>query len=452
MNELDHTIKQRDAERAWNALEPITFDQMMAVVNEWLLVVDPGVIKLLHAVIFSNRMAGDPVWLFLIAQSSGGKTELMNGFLKVPTTYSLSQLTPNTFLSGYKSKEKTPSLLHQLDEQGKNTLLFKDFTSLLDGNRDELKELMGQFRELYDGYMVKRLGTGDELTWEGKMGFVAGCTPIIEQRLSVIGAMGERFLSYRMKQPRRAELRAKMKSNIGKDGKMRDAIQDAFAAYQKGLEIPATVPILDEATEKTIEAITDFIAITRAVVIRGTDNKKEIEYLVEPEQAGRVYKQFYTLACILTYMNGGVLTEEDVETLRTIARSSVHSVRYNIIRCLLSYTTQVKTSTLSIELGYPTSTMRRYLEDLAAISMDEGHMRILRRTHQGKGKADLWELTTEMKDILTSMGEKVEATKADKDFEVDEEDLPVGAIQAQVGPTQEELTEYQQTGGQGQLM
>lgn len=69
-------------------------------------------------------------------------------------------------------------------------------------------------------------------------------------------------------------------------------------------------------------------------------------------------------------------------------------------------------------------------------------MRILRRTHQGKGKPDLWEITPEMKEILAGMGEVVEALKSDGGFEIDEEDIPVGALP--VGPTQEEIQEYQE--------
>lgn len=424
-DQFDKTIQQRDQRAAYDAIAPVSYIELKAVVDKWLLIVDAGVVKLLVATIFANMLKSDPVWLFLIAPSSGGKTELLNGLLKNPDCYFLSQLTPNTLLSGYKgSKEREPSLLHQLGTN--KTIIFKDFTSLLEGNKDAFKEIIGQLREVFDGYVTKRLGTGDEISWKGKMGFIAGCTPILEQRMNLIGAMGERFLSYSIDQPKRQALRAKMKENIGKEGQMREEIQDAMAGFFKGMKLPEELPKIPDEVDLMIESLTDFIAISRSVVMRGLDSKKEIEYVVMPEGTGRTYKQLYTMALALMLINGGTWLEEDSNILRKLAISSIHSIRYHLIKRILAYKTQVKTSTMAIELGYPTTTTRRYLEDLAAITMDNGSIRILNRVHQGKGKPDLWQITPEMKEILKTMGENVEATKEDRGFEIDEEDMPVG--------------------------
>lgn len=274
------------------------------------------------------------------------------------------------------------------------------------------------------------------------MGFIAGCTPILEQRMNLIGAMGERFLSYSVDQPRRQALRNKMRENIGKEAEMREEIQNAMAGCLKGLSIPEQLPKIPEEVDTMIESLTDFIAISRAVVMRGQDTKKEIEYVVMPEGTGRTYKQLYTMALALMLINGGTWMEEDATILRKLAISSIHSIRYHLIRRLMAYKTQVKTSTMAMELGYPTTTTRRYLEDLAAITMDNGSIRILNRLHQGKGKPDLWQVTTEMKEILKTMGENVEATKEDTGFENSEEDLPVGVAAEEVEKQKEveELT------------
>lgn len=438
-NEItDSRTKQDD----YNAIPVISYAQLQETVNKWLLIIDPGFIKLLLAVIISNRLPSDAVWVFLIAPSGGGKTEAMSALLKCPDYYPLSQLTPNTFLSGYKNKEKEASLLKRLGT-GK-TIGFKDFTSLLDGNKDDLKELLGQFRDLYDGYVTKVTGTGDEISWKGKMGFIAGCTPIIEQRMSTVGAMGERFLSYKLTHPSRSQLRARMRVNIGHEAEMREELQNAFAGYFKGVVVPDVLPVIPENVDKTIESMTDFIALSRAVVMRARDAKQEIEYIVEPEMSSRTYKQLYTLAMSLIIMNGGEWKEEDDYILKRLAISSIHSIRYSIIKTIMSYSTQAKTSTIAQELGYPTSTTRRYLEDLAAISMNDGDIRILRREHQGKGKPDLWNVTQEMKAILAGMGEVIVATKSDTGFLLDEEEIPVGASVPGNGLAQEEVKEYEE--------
>src|SRR3990167_4390230 len=226
--------EQEKKKAEYNAIPVISYAQLKAVFDKWMIVVDEGVIKFIACVIIANKSLDSiPVWAFLVAASGGGKTALMDSLLKVPEYYSLSQLTPNTMLSGYKSKDKEPSLLLQLGS-GK-TIGFKDFTALLEGNKDAYKEIMGQFREAYDGHMVKRLGTGDEITWKGKVGFLAGSTPMLEQRMSMIGAMGERFMSYNIKQPKDKEVKKKIRSNVGKTKQMKEEIQIAMAGYIKGI-------------------------------------------------------------------------------------------------------------------------------------------------------------------------------------------------------------------------
>ena len=51
-------------------------------------------------------------------------------------------------------------------------LIFKDWTSLLSINKDARAEIMGQFREVYDGEMKKPFGNGKIAQWKGKIGFV----------------------------------------------------------------------------------------------------------------------------------------------------------------------------------------------------------------------------------------------------------------------------------------
>lgn len=424
--ELEQVIVDRNKQAEYDAIPVITYPELKAVFDKWMLVIDPGIIKFIACVIIANsKLNSDPVWAFLTAASGGGKTALMDCLLKVPEYYSLSQMTPNTLLSGYKSKDKEPSLLLQL--KWGTTIGFKDFTSILDGNKDAYKEIMGQFRDMYDGHMVKRLGTGDEIPWKGKIGFLAGSTPMLEQRMSMIGAMGERFMSYRIKQPKNKDLKAKIRANVGKERQMKEEIQIAMAGYIKGIEFPEELPILPEKIDNLVDAMADFIALSRSVVMRSFDSKREIEYIPPSEMSTRVYKQLYNIALTLYVMNENDWHDEDNYVIKNLAVSSVHSLRYNLIREIQKYTTKVKTTTLAITLGYPTTTTRRYLEDLTAISMDDGAIKILTRTHQGVGKADLWELTPAMISMLKDMGDYIEPHKQDDEFDQDEKDVPVGA-------------------------
>src|SRR5262249_43288202 len=100
--------------------------------------------------------------------------------------------------SGQRAKAARGGLLREVGEFG--IILLKDFGSVLSMRPDAKAEVLGALREVYDGEWTRRVGTegGLQLYWKGKVGFVFGCTPVIDSHHSVIGAMGERFLFSRL--------------------------------------------------------------------------------------------------------------------------------------------------------------------------------------------------------------------------------------------------------------
>ena len=84
---------------------------------------------------------------------------------------------------------------------------------------------------------------------------------------------------------------------------MKSEIQNAMAGYLKGVIILDELPTLDDDIEQLIDSLADFIALTRSVIMRSYDTKKEIEYIPPSEMSTRVYKQLYTLALALYIMN-----------------------------------------------------------------------------------------------------------------------------------------------------
>jgi hypothetical protein len=67
------------------------------------------------ATVVANRMDGDPLWVFLVAPPSGGKTEVIRSLEDVPDVYPLSSLTAQTFASGFERKGTETSLLPKID-------------------------------------------------------------------------------------------------------------------------------------------------------------------------------------------------------------------------------------------------------------------------------------------------------------------------------------------------
>ena len=96
------------------------FVELQDEFNKMLLLADDGVLKLLIATVVANQMDGDPVWMFLVASSSGGKSELITTLNTIQIgehnlIFPISDLTTNTFASGQKKtgKEKPLTLFEK---------------------------------------------------------------------------------------------------------------------------------------------------------------------------------------------------------------------------------------------------------------------------------------------------------------------------------------------------
>ena len=122
-----------------------------AVVRRWLWLEDILALDVILATTISNWMAGDPVWLFLIAPPGGTKTELLRAF-QGPHVISTSSLTPQTLISGLKGERSQIDLMARLD--GK-LLIIKDGTSILTKKPEDRAAIFSDLREAYDGYLEK---------------------------------------------------------------------------------------------------------------------------------------------------------------------------------------------------------------------------------------------------------------------------------------------------------
>ena len=83
----------------------------------------------------------------------------------------------------------------------------------------------------------------------------------------------------------------------------------------------------------------------------------------------------------------GMDRKKALAVVKKVALDSVPPLRRSAYDCVRKYSERndpVETADVGIELGLPTNTARRILEDLA------GHGLIVRRS-QGQGKPDLWD-------------------------------------------------------------
>ena len=384
-------------------------EDLEAEVDKVLLLKDRGVVRILCASVIANRLDLDPVWLLLVAASSGGKTELIQAISAFEWIYQISDLTVNTFASGQKKTGKETSLLLKMNN---GIMAFKDFTSILSKEKEARKAIMSQLREIYDGEYTKRTGTGDDITWKGKIGAIAGATEAVYVHLEEMSQMGDRFIMYSIEQPDRLEVARRALRNshdmLEKRAHLRacfkNFIEHVLTSIAKGQE---EIKLAPDAEDQLL-LVADFATRARSAVL--TDFKTgNINFVPAPEMPMRVTSQLYTLAAafIAMYKSApglgptspllkGELSFEDYRILYKTAFDSIPKMRRNALYALAKYKGGVSTAGLAVTLELPTPSVAKYLAQVNALS-------ICTRQKKPGAQGDLWVLKEQYRDLMIKL-------------------------------------------------
>lgn len=390
MSDGTDKVFQESTDKQYPPREPISFTALEQTINKWLLIKDTGIIKVLAGTVIANRLQGDPVWLFIVAASGGTKTELIRGLNKIEGIYPISDLTPQTFLSGEKG-QKNASLLLRLPPYD-TILTYKDFTTVLTMHRDNRHAILSQLREIYDGFYRKEFGTGETKTWEGKMGFIAGVTSVIDNHQAVFQVLGERFIQYRPEQPDSIALAKKAMENSGEEHEMREDIQTAFADFIRGIQLPKQPIVVTDDIQNKIAHLATFCVRARSGIIREGYSSREIELIPDTELPTRLAKQLTTLQGAFSLMDEST-PEMNYQLVYKVGMDTLPQKRRKTIVVLLAATESLTTAEVALNIGYPTNTTRRILEDLQGLGLSE-------REHEGQGYADKWLISERTRELL----------------------------------------------------
>lgn len=161
--------------------------------SKYMVLEDSSILRCVTASYMANVLEGrPPIWLVILGDPGGGKTELLKLFEKCERTVSKSNITPASLLSGWDSAE---SLL--TPEMDGKVLLLYDFSTFIEGSRDQVVKLMSLMRYVYDGALQMHTGKGP-LEFTGKLGFMSACTPALDEYKDFVSKLGERFMYIRM--------------------------------------------------------------------------------------------------------------------------------------------------------------------------------------------------------------------------------------------------------------
>jgi hypothetical protein len=360
--------------------EPL--EATMAVFRKWLHLPDPAALLAVLGTVAANRLDGDPVWTVLVGPPGGGKSEIIQSLAGLDDVHPVATLTEPALLSGTARKEQAANarggLLRVMGEFG--IILCKDFGSVLSMHRDARAQVLAALREVYDGHWTRHLGVdgGRTLDWSGKVGLVGGCTPTIDRHHAVMGAMGERFLLFRLPEADSAEQARRALEHAGREKAMRAELAEAVQRLLVGTGGDPR-PLSKDETARLV-SLTQLVVRCRSAVERD-GYSREIELIPESEAPTRL---IVVLAQLLAGLDAiGVGRLESWAVVTKAALDSIPAIRRDTIGVLFANEAALKTSEVAEAISYPTATTQRALEDLTAHGIAKRHA----------GHANTWTLS-----------------------------------------------------------
>lgn len=380
-------MKEEKVEK--NKFDIRSIEELEREVARMLLLADKDIVRVVCAIVISQVLRLDPIWLMLTSNSGGGKTEILNMFSKIKYIHPIDTITTNTFLSGMKSIGKETSLLRRIQN---GVFFFKDFSTILERNETDRREIMSQLRRIYDGHFVKSTGNGEDLVWKGRISAIACTTNDIYVKLTSMASMGERFVIYEMAQPprRHASKKAFARKRDNTDPTvLREDLQDATLSYITNIRDALTDTKFDpesitgELEDEVIE-ISDFCSQARTGLVK--DNYRHtIEFISSKEMPTRMAEQFYSLLMAFVAIDRaendlkpedqripnykGKLRPEDKNVIIKTALNSIPEKRRKALQALAQYELGVTAAGLAVHLGYETDVIKETLAELNALQL-----------------------------------------------------------------------------------
>ena len=366
---IEHITKKEEKKEmaAFEYISSVTYPDVMKTIRKYLYVKDEGPILVTIAVALSNKLAGDPVWLLLIAPPGGSKSEIIRAFSangKINDfVHPISTLTPSTFVSGLPENE---DLLPRID--GK-IITLKDFTTILTKQPDARNEILGQLREIYDGHFSKETGSGvGTKYYDSKITVIAGVTPVIDNFAGVQSLLGERFLRIRTHEDEDIDANQALRESMamaayngeGLEEEMRINISNRVLSLYKDFS-PDKIPTIAKNLAFFIVDCAEISSVLRTGVDR--DITHNIKSVPEPEFSTRLSKQYKKIAMVIAWMLGK--QKVDFQSISYVYRIALDTIEKKRILILKSLNwTGLTTKEISDLTLLPSNTVREVLEDL----------------------------------------------------------------------------------------
>ncbi len=172
-------------------------------------------------------------------------------------------------------------------------------------------------------------------------------------------------------------------------------LRQLVAEFLDGVPL-APAPIPAEISEGLC-ALAEFAALARSPI--HFDHRGDIDYIPEPEGPARLVKQLALTTQALSLVRAE--PEASLTTYVTacaVAQDTLPAQRRVVLEALLDpeQSDGATTTAVAEATKYPTSTARRYLQELAAL-------RLVDRQPAEQGRVDRWSPSDRLRDLLSAM-------------------------------------------------
>lgn len=297
-------------------------------INEWFHRPDLEALRIAFAVSLAHRTTSDPVWLFVIGPAASGKTSIViNCLWSLTDAHLCGDLTPKTLLSA--SRGSNVSLLERVGTHP--LLLFKDFTTILSKRDDDQKEIISQFRELWDGLVIKDTGRIRK-EWRGKATIIAACTPAVERAWGFHRDMGERFVQVRWPNGNPQRISERARAQIGHEEEIAHNMRELSKRFFDSASNELPELSIEQGTR--IDNLASISALLRTQVIRESSNKRSIMDIGCTEEPGRITKACSLIAKSHAALFNREINDQDMKASKRIAIDSIPANRLRVIDCI----------------------------------------------------------------------------------------------------------------------
>jgi len=355
--EISETPQQFSQRTKWNNLA--------AFLNENFHKPDLEALLCALSACHAQYFPGDPVWLFIIGPSGSGKTSIVvNCTSALPHTWVESSLSTKSLLSGAKDGAKS-SLLELMGKSG--ILIFKDFTTIISKRDDDQREIVSQFREVFDGRFSIRTGQRHAI-WTGKATVIAATTPAIERAWAIHRDLGERFLQVRWFGNESLKIAEAARAQRGRENiiaqEMRALAKDFFTTT-------TSIPELSDDQGQKIDTLATVIARLRGNVVRDPKNREIIDVSL-PEEPTRIAKGLETLVCHHAALFArSLITPQDFHIAERVGFDSAPAKRAQILSKVPPDGVLINVGVLATLLVTTESNLKYHLEELQALGILE---------------------------------------------------------------------------------